>query len=148
MKTFKKATDVARFLNHPHHATIESLFLSIIADCPDYRPENDGWLVLIELADVDRVLDDLVVPYRLSEVPFEGVTVVDGCLYAVYLANNQFALGFLIPDEAWLPGEVRRVLVDYLDPRSFAPDVPNRMHTRFRHPPAHQQELGRGLLQR
>lgn len=60
-------------------------------------------------------------PYRLSEVPFEGVTVVDGCFHAVYIANNRFALGFLIPDAAWLPGEVRRALADHLDPWSFAP---------------------------
>ena len=65
---------------------------------------------------VIRVLGDQDMPYRLSEAPFEVVTVIDGCFLAVYLANNQFALGFLIPDEAWLPGEVRRVLVDYLDP--------------------------------
>ena len=116
MKTFKSIADVDRLRNHPLHATIESLFLSIIAATPDYRPEDDGWLVLIEPGDVDRVLDDLDVPHRLSEVPFEGVTVVDGCYHAVYLANNQFALGFLIPDADWLPGEVRRVLEAHLDP--------------------------------
>jgi hypothetical protein len=49
-------------------------------------------------------------------VPFEGVTVVDGCFHAVYLANNQFAPGFLIPDADWLRGEVRRMLENHLDP--------------------------------
>ena len=116
MITFKSIADVEHFRHHPLHPTIESLFLSIVADCPEYIPEDDGWLVLIEPADVDRVLDDLGMPYRLSEVPFEGVTVVDGCFHAVYLANNQFALGFLIPDESWLPGEVRRALEAHLDP--------------------------------
>ena len=30
---------------------------------------------------------DLDMPWRLSEVPFEGVTVIGGCFHAVYLAN-------------------------------------------------------------
>jgi hypothetical protein len=116
VKTVKSITDVERFLDHPLYATIESLFLPVIAEYPDYRPEDDGYLVLIKPGDAARVLDDLDVPYRLSEVPFEGVTVVDGCFHAVYLANNQFALGFLIPDADWLPGDVRRHLEDHLDP--------------------------------
>ena len=116
MRTFKCIADLEQVRNHPLHATIKDLVLPIIAEYAGYRPEDDGYLVLMEPADVDRVLDDLDVPYRLSEVPFEGVTVVDGCFHAVYLANNQFALGFLIPDEAWLPGGLRRVLEAHLDP--------------------------------
>jgi len=120
MKTFKSIADVEQFRSHPLHATVESLVVPVLKFYTNsghtYRPENDGWLVLIESQDVDRVLDDQDMPYRLSEVPFEGVTVVDGCFYAVYLANNQFALGFLIPDEAWLPGDVRRHLEAHLDP--------------------------------
>jgi len=116
MKTFKSIPDLEQVRNDPLHATVESLVVPVIAEYPDYRPEDDGYLVLIEPADVDRVLDDLDVPYRLSEVPFEGVTVVDGCFHAVYLANNQFALGFLIPDASWVTGELRRALEAHLDP--------------------------------
>ena len=123
MKTFKSIPDVARFRGHPvyasPHDTVKELVVPIIesfADSSPYRPEDDGYLVLIEPGDVNRVLDDLDVPWRLSEVPFEGVTMVDRCFHAVYLANNQFALGFLIPDADWLPGEVRRVLEAHLDP--------------------------------
>ena len=120
MKTFKCITDVEQFRSHPLHTTVESLVVPVLKFYADsghpYSPENDGYLVLIESQDVDRVLEDLEMPYRLSEVPFEGVSMVDGCFYAVYLANNQFALGFLIPDAEWLPGEVRQVLVDHLDP--------------------------------
>jgi hypothetical protein len=78
MKTFKSISDVDRFRDHPLHATVQSLVSTIIADCPEYRPEDDGWLVLLEPGDVARVLDDLDMPWRLSEVPFEVVTVVDG----------------------------------------------------------------------
>ena len=116
MKTFKSITDVEQLRRHPLHATVESLFQTIINDCPEYRPEDDGYLALIEPGDVDRVLDDLDMPYRLSEVPFEGVTVIDGCFLAVYLPNNQFGLDFLIQDEDWLPGNVRRHLEAHLDP--------------------------------
>ena len=83
MKTFKSINDVNRFRNHPLHDTIKNLVSMMIADYPEYRPEDDGYLVLIEPADVDRVLDDLDMPYRLSEVPFEGVTMIDGCFLAV-----------------------------------------------------------------
>ena len=116
MKTFKSIPDVDRLRNHPLHATVESLFLSIINDYPEYVPEDDGYLVLIEPGDVNRVLDDLDMPYRLSEVPFEGVTMVDGCFHAVYIPNNQFALSILVPDADWLPVEVRRHLEAHLDP--------------------------------
>ena len=116
MKTFKSVSDLEQVRNDPLYETIQSLFLSIVADCPEYCPEDDGYLVLIEPDDVDRVLDDLDVPYRLSEVPFEGVTMIDGCFLAVWLPNNQFGLDFLIPDADWLPGEVRRHLEDHLDP--------------------------------
>jgi molybdopterin biosynthesis enzyme MoaB len=38
--------------------------------CPEY------FVTYVSGRDVDRVLDDLDMPYRLSEVPFEGITVV------------------------------------------------------------------------
>ncbi len=116
MKTFKSLSDVDRFRKHPLHDTVQSLVSTMIADCPDYHPEDDGWLVLLEPGDTTRVLDHLDMPWRLSEVPFEVVTKVDGCFLAVWLPNNQFGLDFLIPDEAWLPCDVRRHLEAHLDP--------------------------------
>ena len=55
MKTFKSITDVDRLRNYPLHDTVKSLVSLIIADCPEYRPEDDGWLVLIESGDTDRI---------------------------------------------------------------------------------------------
>ena len=119
MKTFKCITDVEQFRSHTLHSTVESLVVPVLKFYADsghtYRPEDDGYLVLIESQDVDRVLDDLDIPYRLVEVPFEGITVVDGCFYAVYLANNQFALGFLIPDAEWSPSRARRYLGHHME---------------------------------
>ena len=115
MVTFKSIPDLEQVRGHPLHATIKNLVTMMIADYPEYVPEDDGYLVLIEPQDVDRVLDDLDMPYRLSEVPFEGVTMIDGCFLAVYLPNNQFGLDFLIPDVDWLPDNVRRHLEAHLE---------------------------------
>jgi hypothetical protein len=112
MKTFKSITEVEQLRDHPLHDTVQSLVSLIIADCPEYRPQEDGFLVTIEADDVDRVLDDLDMPWRLSEVPFEVVTKVDGCFLAVWLPNNQFGLDFLIPDPIADGTDKRGLLVE------------------------------------
>jgi len=109
MKTFKSVHDLAQLRGDTLHDTIKKVLTTVVAD-PSYVPEDDGQLVLIEPGDVDRVLSDLDLPWRLSKVPFEGVTTIDDCFHAVYLPNNQFALSFLIPDADWLPEDVRRHL--------------------------------------
>jgi hypothetical protein len=117
MKTFKSIPDVKQVLGTPVHDTVRELVVPVIesfSDSAPYRPEDDGYLVLIEPGDVDRVLDDLDMPWRLSEVPFEDVTVVDRCFHAVYIPNNQFALSILVPDEDWLPEDVRRHLESHI----------------------------------
>ena len=114
MKTFKCIPDLEQVRDTTLYATVESLVVPVIAEYPEYVPEDDGYLALLEPGDVDRVLSDLDMPWRLSEVPFEAVTVVDGCFHAVYLPNNQFALSILIPNESWLPEKVRRHLEMHL----------------------------------
>ena len=109
MKTFKSASDLEQLLDHPLHDTVKEI-ISPYIDGPDYRPQDDGYVALLEPDDVDRMLSDLDMPWRLSEVPFEAVTVVDGCFHAVYLPNNQFALSILVSLEDWLPEDVRRHL--------------------------------------
>ena len=97
MKTFKSASDLEQLLDHPLHDTVKEI-ISPYIDGPDYRPQDDGYVALLEPDDVDRMLSDLDMPWRLSEVLFEGITVVDGCFHAVYIPNNQFALSILVPD--------------------------------------------------
>ena len=65
MKTFKSITDLEQLRNRPFHATIESLVAPVIAEYSEYRPEEDGYLVLIEPGDTDRVLDNLDMPWRI-----------------------------------------------------------------------------------
>ena len=112
MKIFRSMSDVEQLRNDPLYDTVKQL-VATYTDDPSYRPQDDGYVVLIEPDDVDRVLD---IGYRLSEVPFEVVNMIDGYFYGLYLANNQFSISFLIPDADWLPDELRRYLEENLDP--------------------------------
>lgn len=90
----------------------------VVVDCVGfvgYTPSEDGFAALIEEADVDRVLSDLGLPHRLREVPFEAVRMVSGHYVGVFLANNQFAITFLVPDAPWLPLEVREHLENHME---------------------------------
>ena len=49
MITFKSISDVDRFRSHPLHGTVRSLVSTIINDYPEYRPEDDGYLVTIKM---------------------------------------------------------------------------------------------------
>ncbi|NGX16144.1 hypothetical protein [Wenzhouxiangella sp. XN24] len=81
----------------------------------EYDPQEDGYVVLIEEGDLYRDLADLCLPYRLCEVPFEAVHMTEGHYCAIYLANNQFAITFLIPDADWVQGELRKHLESLVD---------------------------------
>ena len=80
-----------------------------------YTPNEDGVAALIEETDADRPLSDVGLPYRLIEVPFEAVRMVEGHYVGVFLANNQFAITFLVPDAPWLPLEVREHLEKHIE---------------------------------
>jgi hypothetical protein len=69
MKTFKSITGVEKLSKHPLHATVQSLVSTMIADCPEHRPEDDGWLVLMEPDDTTRALDDLDMPCPPGDSP-------------------------------------------------------------------------------
>ena len=118
MKTFKSNRDVTQLLrNHPSYDTVKARVKQIIdAYGRSYSPENDGYVVLVEPDDVNRILNDLLMPYRLSEVSWEGVSMLNGHYNAFYLANNQFGINFLIPDEKWVNGVLRQSLEGSLNP--------------------------------
>jgi hypothetical protein len=80
----------------------------------EYDPEEDGYIVLIEEGDSDRVLVDLCLPYQLCEVPFDAMHMTEGHFCGIYLANNQFAVTFLIPDAEWVHDELSKHLEDLL----------------------------------
>ena len=80
-----------------------------------HTAQEDGYAALIEATDVDLVLMDVGLPYRLIDVPFEAVRMVEGHYVGVFLANNQFAITFLVPDAPWLPSAVREHLEKHME---------------------------------
>jgi hypothetical protein len=114
MKIFDSLSSLGQLNGDPLLYIVRRELLPIVAP-PSYRPENDGYLVLLEPSDALDSLSELGLPYRLHEVPFEGVTLEEGIFHAVYVPNNQFALSFLVPDADWLPAEVREHLERHLD---------------------------------
>ena len=65
MKTFKSVTDLEQLLNHPAYNIVMEAISPYINDS-NYHPSDDGYVALIEPGDVNRVLTDLDMPWRLS----------------------------------------------------------------------------------
>jgi hypothetical protein len=123
MIQFKSISDLSKISrDDPAYPVIEDLAQKLLVTTQSmarpYDPEADGWIVLIEKGDVDRPLTDIwgEDAYRLINTPWEGVSNQDGFYIAVFLANNDFGLVFVIPDADWLPDELRNVLDDNLVP--------------------------------
>ena len=114
MKIFSSLASLDQIRGSPLGPMLREIVIRMLGHF-EYDPEEDGYVVLIEQDDVDRVLADLCLPYRLHEVPFEAVHMAEGHFCGIYLANNQFAITFLIPDAEWLTADVRRHLENLLE---------------------------------
>ncbi len=118
MLIFKRPKDLRQLpLGSPERDLLEGLLkrLILINKRPSgYDPEDYGYVVLIEALDIhrQRILPELSCP--LAQVPWEGVTLEGSFFHGVVLTNNQFAIDFLIPNEPWLAGPVRKSLEDHL----------------------------------
>ena len=115
MITFKSRADLSKIsTTDPAYPVMDELIKLFIDDytTPEhpYIPEYYGYQVLIEEGDVDRVLELPELQCRLLDVLWEGATMRDGFFYAIYLANDELGLGFLIPDTEWVKGELRDLL--------------------------------------
>ena len=95
---------------------VKRLITDYIAEGYVYRPEDDGWIVVIEEQDKDRVLTEIWSDWTLLDIPWEGISLVGDFYQAVFLANDQFGIVFIIPDADWVDGELRRMIDDHLDP--------------------------------
>ena len=121
MFTFKSPEDISKLPeNHSARATVEELIQQLItAYSPSgrsYDPEDDGYIILIEPEDAYRELDELWEGCTLLSIPWEGIMLRDGYYTAIYLANNEYGLTFVIPDADWVTGELRELIEDILDP--------------------------------
>ena len=121
MITFKSAEDLSKLSpDDPAFPIVEDLVKCLITDYIaegyDYLPDDDGWICVIEEHDKDRVLTEIWSDWTLHDIPWEGITFRDGCFLALFLANNQFGIEFVIPDAPWVDGELRKMIEDNLDP--------------------------------
>jgi len=121
MITFKSTEDLSKLPEvHPAYATIKELIEQLItAYSPtgrSYDPEDDGYIILIEPEDVDCTLDELWDGCTLLNIPWEGIMLQGDFFIAIYLANNEYGLTFVIPDAGWVTGELRTMIEDTLDP--------------------------------
>ena len=102
--------------DNPAYPILDDLCTNLIDNYPEYDPEADGWLVLLEESDSNRILTELWDDWRLQDIQWENVTLEDGFFQGVFLANNQKGFFILIPDEPWLTPEERKSLEYYLIP--------------------------------
>ena len=121
MITFKSTEDLSKLPEvHPAYATIKELIEQLITAYSPlgraYDPEDDGYIILIEPEDVDCTLDELWDGCTLLNIPWEGIMLQGDFFIAIYLANNEYGLTFVIPDAGWVTGELRTMIEDTLDP--------------------------------
>jgi hypothetical protein len=121
MITFKSTEDLAKLpVTDPAYVTVKKLIEQLIsAYSPPgraYDAEDDGYIILVEPEDAQRELDELWDGCSIQTIPWEGIMLRDGFFIAIYLANNEYGLTFVIPDADWVNGELREFIEDILDP--------------------------------
>lgn len=103
---------------NPALPVVQELLICLVAAYASsghsYRPEHHGYIVLIEEGDVNHALDLPELQCRLEEVPWEGAAMHGQFFHAIYLANNEFGISFLIPGASWVRGKLRAVLEELM----------------------------------
>jgi hypothetical protein len=134
MITFKSHNDLRKLHpNDPAFPVMKSLVKQLIDDFTTpghpYVADDYGYLILIEPDDVDRELNEIDMP-KLTEIFWEGASMRDGFIYAVYLGTDDYGMGFLIPDADWVNGRLRETLESILDqPQQVTPSTnPEEIH--------------------
>ena len=124
MLHFKHPSDLSQLpSSDPAFPVIKELVDQLISAYSDengvYNYEDYGWIVLLEESDLDGPLDDLYndgTTFLDLDWLWEGITLKDGFYTAIYLANNESGMVFVIPDSPWLTPEVRDMLERHLAP--------------------------------
>lgn len=80
-----------------------------------FKSDDDGYVVLVDQhttdADALKLMGRSWPDARLEGVTFDRET---NCFLAIWLANNQFGLSIVVPDESWLDPRFRAVLLSEL----------------------------------
>ncbi len=121
MLSFKSTEDLSKLPpDHPAHDTVKELIDQLITAYTTpgqpYNHEDYGYVILIEEGDVDRELDEIWDGCSLLTIPWEGIMLRGDFFIAIYLANNEYGLCFVIPDADWVKGELRTLIEEILDP--------------------------------
>jgi hypothetical protein len=123
MLHFKSRHDLSQLSpTDPAFPVIQSLVDLTITpyDTPErrYDPDAEGWIVLLREGDLTGPLTDIWDDISLLDLDewWEGITLENGYYNAIFLANNEFGLVFVIPDANWLTPEVKDMLQRHLDP--------------------------------
>jgi tRNA uridine 5-carbamoylmethylation protein Kti12 len=119
--TFKSTEDLAKLpATDPAYPTVLELVDRLITAYtePDqpYNHEDYGYVILMEEGDAERTLDEVWDGCTLLGIYWEGTMLRDGFFIAIYLADNEYGLVFVIPDAPWVDGDLRRMIEDTLDP--------------------------------
>jgi len=118
VKTFKSHSDLEQLSrSDPAYPVMEELVKVLIDDFNEpgqaFSPDDFGFLVLIEPCDTDRELTEIDMP-KLTEIYWEGASMRQGFIYAVFLGTDDWGLGFLIPPEI-IDNELQEVMNEILD---------------------------------
>ena len=121
MITFKSTEDLTRLSpTDPAVPTVEDLVDRLITEYTQpgqpYNAEDYGYVILIQEGDADRELDEIWDGCTLLNIYWEGISKQGDFFVAIYLANNEYGLCFVIPDADWVNGELRELIEDILDP--------------------------------
>lgn len=124
MKTFRSRQDLMKIPStHLAHAVLDELIRVIMDADPSFSAEQHGYLVLIEEGDQDAPLSEIGWDeYRLATLPYEGITKQQGHYVAIVLANNEYGLVFVIPEQL-VSGELAAVVRENLDPPMDQPQT-------------------------
>ena len=121
MITFKSTEDLAKLPpDDPAFPTVKDLVNRLIAEHTPpggtYNADDYGYVILIEESNVNRTLDEIWDGCRLLDIYWEGIMKQGDFFIAIYLANNEYGLVFVVPDADWVDGELRQMIEDTLDP--------------------------------
>ena len=117
MKTYRSRQDLTKLSpTHPAYSVLDELIHVIMDADSTYNADHHGYLVLIEEGDQDAPLSEIGWgEYRLATLPYEGITKQQGHYVAIVLANNEYGLVFVIPEEL-VCGQLADVIRENLDP--------------------------------